>query len=126
MIDYEESKMLRRFSNSVEADESDIDVTPMVDVVFIMLIFFIVTGSFVKEAGIALYSPPHSDKPSTVAAPPIVVYMAALDTIKIQDRVVNFGSIRATITRLKAEMPNAAVIVKVNKQAKTNSRGSGS
>lgn len=119
--------MLRRFSNAVEADESDIDVTPMVDVVFIiMLIFFIVTTIFVKEAEIALYSPPHSDKPSTVAAPPIVVNMAALDTIKIQDRVVNFGSIRATITRLKAEMPNAAVIVKVNKQAKTNSRGSGS
>ena len=46
-----------------EEDESQIDMTPMLDVVFIMLIFFIVTASFVNEVGIQVDRPPVSDQP---------------------------------------------------------------
>jgi len=110
--------MLKRLNNSSISEETDIDVTPMMDVVFIMLIFFIVTASFVKESGIGLYTPPQSE-PSTVTALPIVVDVTAIGTIKIQDRVVNSTSVRPTITRLKAEAPEASVVVKVDKKAKT-------
>ena len=50
--------MRRSFSNiAAESDEAEIDITPMLDVVFIMLIFFIVTASFVKESGIEVNRP---------------------------------------------------------------------
>ena len=49
--------MKQHFANLIEEEESNIDMTPMLDVVFIMLIFFIVTASFVKEAGIDVNRP---------------------------------------------------------------------
>ena len=48
---------MRRLAAAQEDDESSIDLTPMLDVVFIMLIFFIVTSSFVKEPGVELFKP---------------------------------------------------------------------
>ena len=50
-----------------EEEESNIDMTPMLDVVFIMLIFFIVTASFVNESGLDVNRPPTSDGPDPTA-----------------------------------------------------------
>ena len=111
---------MKRLGKAHNEEETDIDITPMLDVVFIMLIFFIVTASFVKESGIGLYSPPVSDEPPNPDAPkPIVVKVTDLDEIRIQDRVVDFRAVKPTITRLKAESPESAVVVKVDKKAKT-------
>jgi len=110
--------MLKRLNNTIDHEDSDIDVTPMMDVVFIMLIFFIVTASFVKESGIGLYVPPASE-PQAPVQPPIVVNVTDADTILIQDRIVNSHTIHPTITRLMAETPEASVVVKVDKKAKT-------
>jgi biopolymer transport protein ExbD len=49
--------MKQHFQNLMDDEEAGIDMTPMLDVVFIMLIFFIVTASFVKEAGIDVNRP---------------------------------------------------------------------
>ena len=49
-----------------EVDESQIDLTPMLDVVFIMLIFFIVTASFVNEVGLSVDRPPTTDQPPLI------------------------------------------------------------
>ena len=46
-----------------DQDENEIDMTPMLDVVFIMLIFFIVTASFVNEVGLGVNRPPTTDQP---------------------------------------------------------------
>jgi biopolymer transport protein ExbD len=100
-------------------EDADIDITPMLDVVFIMLIFFIVTASFVKEIGFGLYSPPPIDQLDQPSAPPIVVRVTGSDTIRIQDRVVNYKSVRPTIIRLKAENPESSVVVKIDGNAKT-------
>ena len=111
---------MRKLSKILDHEDVDIDITPMLDVVFIMLIFFIVTASFVKENGFGLFSPPppikNTEQPSTL---PIVVKVTALDTIEIQDRVVNYKSVRPTIIRLKAESPDASVVVRIDKKAKT-------
>ena len=49
--------MRRRRAQSNRGDDSEINLTPMLDVIFIMLIFFIVTTSFVKESGIEVNRP---------------------------------------------------------------------
>ncbi len=99
-------------------DQSEVDITPLLDVVFIMLIFFIVTASFVKESGIGLNKPSssHAEAPDT---PPIVVEISSNNVISIQRHEVAAAAIKATITRLRAESPNASVVVRLDPKATT-------
>ena len=111
---------MKRLGKANSEEETDIDITPMLDVVFIMLIFFIVTASFVKESGIEINNPPSSDKPPDAGAPkPIVVEVNELDEIRIQDRLVDSRSIKPTVVRLRAESPESSVVVRVEREAKT-------
>ncbi len=100
-----------------QPSDQDVDLTPMLDVVFIMLIFFIVTASFIKEEGLALNSPP----PSTGAKleHSIVLEVLQANKITIANRPVEIRSIKPTIVRLKAESPNAQVSVRLHRRAKT-------
>ena len=111
---------MRRLGKSENEEEADIDITPMLDVVFIMLIFFIVTASFVKETAIDINKPPASDNPPDPEAPkPIVVEINKLSEVRIANRLLDYRRIKPTITRLKAESPDSSVIVKVDPKAKT-------
>ena len=111
---------MKRLGKSANEEEADIDITPMLDVVFIMLIFFIVTASFVKETAIDINKPPASDNPPDPEAPkPIVVEINKLSEVRIANRLLDYRRIKPTITRLKAESPESSVIVKVDPKAKT-------
>lgn len=101
-----------------EEEESEINLTPMLDVVFIMLIFFIVTASFVKEAGIDVNRP---DAPTAVAQEKanILVAISANNEIYIDRRRVDPRSVRANIERLHAENPQGAVIIQADKDSNT-------
>ncbi|HBK17202.1 MAG TPA: biopolymer transporter ExbD, partial [Gammaproteobacteria bacterium] len=95
-----------------DEDKSAINLTPMLDVVFIMLIFFIVTATFVKEVGLDV-NQPDEDKPKTVDPDKksIVVKITNRDRILIAQRDVDRRSVRANIERLHAENPEAPVII---------------
>ena len=113
---------MKRFGNAKKEDQTDIDITPMLDVVFIMLIFFIVTASFVKESGIGLNKPADSNEPPNPdAPPPIVVSINNLSEIRIEDRLVDYRAVKPTIIRMRAESPESSVVVKVDPKAKTKS-----
>lgn len=113
---------MKRLGKASNEEETDIDITPMLDVVFIMLIFFIVTASFVKESGLDINKPPvNNDPPDPDAAKPIVVEISDLNEIRIQNRIVDVRTVKATITRMKAESPESSVVVKVDPKAKTKS-----
>ncbi len=100
------------------ADEGDeINLTPMLDVVFIMLIFFIVTASFIKEVGIDVNRP---DAPITETKPEdanILVVISATDEIWIDRRVIDPRAVRANIERLHAENPKGSVVIQANKKS---------
>ena len=100
------------------AEDSDIDITPMLDVVFIMLIFFVVTASFVKEEAIELYVPPETSAKPPVTSP-IVLNIDANDNLSIDGRALDIRAVEAMIVRLKAERPDAMVSVLVDGQAST-------
>jgi len=111
---------MKRLGKNNTEEETDIDITPMLDVVFIMLIFFIVTASFVKESGIDINKPPASNDPPDPEAPkPIVINIDELNEIRIDRNIVDFRAIKSTVTRLKAERPGASVVVKVHPKAQT-------
>lgn len=109
---------MKRLSNITSNDENEVDITPMLDVVFIMLIFFIVSATFVKESGIALNVPQQStDK--TTEPESIVVSVTEFGEVLIQERIVNSAMVEATIIRLRAEKPDANIVVKVEDGSKT-------
>ena len=111
--------MRRGFSNlSATAEEDGIDITPMLDVVFIMLIFFIVTASFVKESGIEVNRP---DASTSNAKPRASILVAITDTgeIWLNKRKIEEGQVRANIERLHAENPQGTVVVQADEEAKT-------
>ena len=113
--------MRRGFGSSSESeDDEKINLTPMLDVVFIMLIFFIVTATFVKEIGLDV-NQPEDDKPKTVDPDKksIVVRITNRDRIMIASRDVDARSVRANIERLHAENPEAPVIIQPHKESKT-------
>jgi biopolymer transport protein ExbD len=100
-----------------EDDGDEINLTPMLDVVFIMLIFFIVTASFIKEAGIDVNRP---DAPVTETRPEdanILVLITATDEIWIDRRMIDPRAVRANIERLHAENPNGSVVIQANKKS---------
>lgn len=100
-------------------NDSDIDVTPMLDVVFIMLIFFIVTASFVNEAGFGINTPDTHQRHNTASISPIVIEVAENNEIRIQNMIVLEPAIRATLVRLRAELPDSPVVVRMHPKAKT-------
>jgi biopolymer transport protein ExbD len=107
---------MRRGSRMEENEESAVDLTPMLDVVFIMLIFFIVTASFVKEAGIDI------SKPSAATATRkergnILVAITESNQIWVDRRQVDPRALRANIERLRAENPNGSVVIQADKKS---------
>jgi biopolymer transport protein ExbD len=108
----------RRSQDYTEEDEeNEINLTPMLDVVFIMLIFFIVTASFIKEAGLDVNRP---DAPVTETPPEeanILVAISANDEILIDNRVIDPRAVRANIERLHAENPNGSVVIQANRRS---------
>jgi biopolymer transport protein ExbD len=98
-------------------DESEIDLTPMLDVVFIMLIFFIVTASFVKEAGIHIARP--QPQVEEAGKRNIVLTVTAGNEIWLGERRIDARSVRATIERLHAANPEAAVLIRAHEDSDT-------
>ncbi len=107
---------MRRKRNRAE-DESEVNLTPMLDVVFIMLIFFIVTASFVKEAGIDVTRPPAATATRKERGN-ILIAITENDQIWMDRRQVDPRALRANIERLHAENPQGSVII----QADVNSK----
>lgn len=113
--------MRRPFGNTAdEVQDQQINLTPMLDVVFIMLIFFIVTATFVKEVGIDI-NQPDDDKPQNVDPnkKSIIVRITSRDRFIIAQRDVDVRNIRANIERLHAENPEAPVIIQADAASST-------
>ncbi|MCF7513407.1 biopolymer transporter ExbD [Pseudoalteromonas sp. L23] len=102
-----------------EEEAEEINMTPMLDVVFIMLIFFIVTASFVKEAGIDVNRP---EAATAVKKQRASILVAISDTgeIWINKRQVDIRAVQANIERLKAENPQGSVVIQADKKATTD------
>lgn len=103
----------RQGSIAVEEEENEINLTPMLDVVFIMLIFFIVTATFIKEAGIQV------ERPNTVTADTqddasILIAISANDAIWIDRQERDPRAVRGIIERLHAENPKGSIVIQAD------------
>lgn len=109
---------MRSRYTSEQQEESDINMMPMLDVVFILLIFFIVTTSFVKETGVDV------TRPSAETAEPksqanILIGIRDSGEVWIDEQRVQINAIRANVERLLAENPESSVVVVADEGART-------
>ncbi|WP_416305477.1 ExbD/TolR family protein [Neptunicella sp. SCSIO 80796] len=111
--------MKQHFQNLVDEEEAVIDLTPMLDVVFIMLIFFIVTASFVKESGIDVNRPEAATAVKKDRAN-ILVAISDKGEIWINKRRIDVRAVQANIERLHAENPQGTVVIQADKKATTD------
>jgi biopolymer transport protein ExbD len=108
--------MRKRRHTDQLADESDINLAPLLDIVFIMLIFFVVTTSFVKESGIEV-NRPTAQTAERREHSNILIAIAPNGEIWIDKRPVDIRALRAVVERMLAENPEGSVIVQGDREA---------
>jgi len=109
--------MLKKKRKKSGSDAGDINLTPMLDVVFIMLIFFIVTATFIKRAGIDVSRPEAltANQQPTVS---VIVAIGEKGEIWIDNQKVDAQTVRAHIERLHAENPKGSMVIQADRKAK--------
>ncbi|MCM0148888.1 biopolymer transporter ExbD [Photobacterium galatheae] len=101
---------------SAAREEAQIDLTSMLDIVFIMLIFFIVTSSFVRESGVEVNRPQASNVVSQKDAGIFVAITSAND-VYIDKRVVDVERVQATLETMLLDQPDASLVIQADEHA---------
>lgn len=101
------------------SDEAAVDLTPMLDVVFILLIFFIVTSTFLQEEALGAEPPPPQTNAPSNPAPAIIVYIDEADQIRVNRKLTDISAVRGGMERARAENPESALIIQAHPAART-------
>lgn len=99
------------------SDDADVDMTPMLDIVFIMLIFFIVTATFLDEQGLDFTRPPPDISTYITTPPAISIYVDAKNAVSVDNESAELSSVASRVERLLAEKPNAVISLRADAQA---------
>ena len=110
--------MISRRGRSETEEETQVNITPMLDIVFILLIFFIVTTSFVKETGI---DPARPIAQTAVKAERgnILVAVSANDRVWMNRRRIEMTDVRQHLEAALAESPDSSVVIVADEHAST-------
>ena len=109
--------MSRRLNRSYTSGEEGVDMTPMLDIVFILLIFFIVTAVFLDERAVD-FTQANGDVPPGPATPVISIIVDAEDIISVEGRVVPVAFVEAEVQRHLVNRPGAAIDLRADKTAR--------
>jgi biopolymer transport protein ExbD len=107
--------MARRSRTVVQEEDAELNMTPMLDVVFILLIFFIVTSVFVKTPGVDPFKP--EAETAKAWQPGILIAVNAQNEIWIDKRPYDLSEVRPVITAMRDENPKAEAIIIADKDA---------
>ncbi|HMV71808.1 MAG TPA: biopolymer transporter ExbD [Pseudomonadales bacterium] len=112
--------MIARIPHRRVAEEDvEIDLAPLLDVVFIMLLFFIVTASFVRETGIGVAGAPAAGMDADAGESSLVLTVAHDNQIWLGARRIDVRSVRSTLERLHATRPQAGLVVRAHEDSAT-------
>ena len=99
-----------------DEEENEINLTPMLDVVFIMLIFFIVTANFIKEPGLEI-NRPDSDTAETQENAAILIAVGANDEVWMDGRRIDVRQVKANVVKMLADNPKGSVVIQADEKA---------
>ena len=103
-------------STAVQEEESEINITPMLDVVFIMLIFFIVTANFIKEPGLEI-NRPDSETAEVTENAAILIAIGSAGEIYMDGRRIDVRQVKANVIKLLADNPQGTVVIQADEEA---------
>ena len=103
----------------MKAEETEVDLTPMLDVVFIMLIFFIVTATFIRERGLDVVRPDNNEEQQQTSVVAIVISVDNNNDVWVDGRGVDERAVRANVERLRADSPESPVLIQADREADT-------
>ena len=109
--------MASRLAQKIK-DEATVDMTPMLDIVFIMLIFFIVTATFVKQSGLEVIRPP-AETAIDQRRVSILIAIGPGDSVWMNNKEVDVRAVRAGVEKLLAENPLGSVVIQSDEKAKS-------
>ncbi len=107
-----------RYARSARHRNSEINMTPLIDMVFILLIFFIVTTSFVREAGVDV-NRPSAQSAETKEKANVILGLTSDGRIFVEGRSLDIRSVRAYMERFLAETPDGSVVIVADRQSTT-------
>jgi len=102
--------------HATKEEENEINMTPMLDIVFIMLIFFIVTAVFVKEAGVTIFKP-NAETATLQGQASIMIAITDTNEIHINRQQVDITAVRTNVELLHAENPRGTVVIQADRNA---------
>jgi biopolymer transport protein ExbD len=111
--------MRRRREDMLKDEDTEINMTPMLDIVFIMLIFFIVTTSFTRESGISVQRP-KAETTEQRQKKNIIIGIQATGEVWIDKRATDIRAVRANVERIRAESPVEAVLIEADRKTTTD------
>ena len=103
----------RRRSRSTE-----LNLAPLIDMIFILLIFFLVTTSFVRETGIDIHRP-EAQTASTKENINLIIGVAADGALHLEGKAIDIESVRTRMERFVAETPRGSVVIVADRQSST-------
>ncbi len=106
--------MARRHAHT---EDAEINITPMLDIVFIMLIFFIVTTSFTKETGATIVKP-EAEQAIALRNGTILIGIKSNDDIWMSKRLIELREVRSMVEQAKAENPKGSVVIVADKDSR--------
>jgi len=106
--------MARRHAHT---DDAEINITPMLDIVFIMLIFFIVTTSFTKETGATIIKP-EAEQAIALRNGTILIGIKSNDDIWMNKRLIELREVRSMVEQAKSENPKGSVVIVADKDSR--------
>jgi biopolymer transport protein ExbD len=108
---------MRRISHAAQDEESDVDITPLIDIVFIMLIFFIVTANFIKEAGVTV-NKPEAQTATVQDKANILIAIDSKNNIWIERRKIDVRAVVPNVKRLRSENPEGSIVIQADEESK--------
>ena len=103
-------------TTAVKEEDSEINLTPMLDVVFIMLIFFIVTANFIKEPGLEI-NRPDSDTAETQENAAILIAVGSTGEVWMDGRRIDVRQVKANVVKMLADNPQGSVVIQADEKA---------
>ncbi len=101
-----------------KSDEVELNMSPLIDMIFILLIFFLVTTTFVKESGVEVNRPVESRKPTTVEEKNILINVIKDGMVYIEGQAIDIRSVRSRMERFRYENPDGNVIITADKESR--------
>ena len=98
--------------------QASIDIAPLMDMVFILLIFFIVTSTFTRETGVDV-SKPRAQSASEVQKESIMIAITRAGTIHVNERQVNLKGLEDMLRQMLTKNPGREVVVIADKESNT-------